>query len=165
MYNKTKKVVVANLNTLKQLEAYFKGQGLRTTSELGSEYCEFSLIEDNEDEYEILTIHFNLETLPYCCGVSEIGDLQINNLVHGRLDKRETTLAKYLVRYAFLKAKGYNLRGTKTNKIGYPLIFCSNGQGPCEIVEEAMKSWNQFKHVSTSRNGVGGNIIKVYITT
>lgn len=114
-------------------------------------------------------IQFNDESLPYCCGVSEFGNLSLER-IPDKENKKLTEATKLLIQYAFLKATENNVEKNVTSsqkgvKICTPTIFCSNGRGACVPVEEAMSAMPlNFKRVSTSQNGEGGNIIKVYIS-
>lgn len=116
-------------------------------------------------------ISFEIDTIPFCCGIKEIGDVELednlDNFGKGKVKAKRLTIL--LIQYAFLHTKEQNQSSYKTSekygiKTAYGLLYTSNGVGQCNLVEEALNLLKKdFKIVSTTRNPSSKNILKLYV--
>lgn len=164
----SKSLKVANPKlTTKDVLASLKKLGFKIEEPGTGDYV---LLEDKKDKTwddgdEINHLSIESENLPYCCGVDELGDLSLDKVGAIR-DKNSREGTKLLIQYAFInEADTRTVKKAKKATVATPVIFCSNGKGGCVNVEEAMADMpNNFLLVSTSQNGTGGSVIKVYIS-
>jgi len=112
---------------------------------------------------KITSLLFNTEELPFCCGVHELGGLSIDHIDH-YIRRGYNEIIKLFIQYAFIYAKEEKCSSKAKIPTGIQLIMISNGKSVWEIAEQALNEIPEhFTLVSTTRNGVYGNIIKLYI--
>ncbi len=102
------------------------------------------------EEHKEVGITFQLETLPHCCGIHEIGDLStdINNnnkskALKGLVEVLDTTASEYT---------------------GNTLILNTNGKANSLIFDEALAKCKYWTLVKTFKNKNSGNTIKMWVT-
>ena len=156
-------ILTTDHTTLAQIRTELKSLGYTVTEMDDYEYQ----ISHKKGTLDDNNITFIVDQLPCCCGVSEIGELTMDNTSF-YMEDDEKKAALLLVRFAFLSMKIKTFTSKKVKRgcrVGRPIIFCSNGINACQFVEQAMEGWSQYKNMSISQNGNAGNIIKTYITT
>jgi hypothetical protein len=154
---------------LKEIEKFLKNQGFKIC-------IDTSINEDNLQEYELekikgnyggeAKIDFSKGYLPYCCGILEIGDLEINEYYKDEKSSNKI-FTNVLVQYAFLDQLDLHTQciSTKTRiRKGKAIIFCGN-QEYCslEAILALTKLPEFFKKVNVFRN-TSGNILTTFIS-
>jgi hypothetical protein len=144
--------------TKQQIVAALKKLGY-SIDEYGTEY---SLI-NNKTEKTANRITFSLETLGYCCGAKEIGDLEfIEDSPKGKL----LTASLLLAKYAFLSIRDENTdKKGKPKNTAYTLIFCGNGVNSSLLAEKALVTMKDtWTHASTNINPGSGRTIRTFVS-
>lgn len=114
------------------------------------------------DKNRSLSIELTANSLPFCCGVSEYGDLSMSN----RLTKDEKPIMKSLIKIKLLQIKQDSVGTSKAKvPVGSGIILCSNGLSGWELIEEVLETelFDEYILASTTRNGARGNVIKVFV--
>ena len=162
---------MARINALTEVEAKINSLCLYVDSD-SDVYEIIRKAKRRTDDEEIL-FSIDLDSsqeLPHCCGVIELGALElsaVNCTLSRAMPKKDLAILKLLIQYRFLDEKRkrqtkYTQKGIKVCK---PVIFCSNGKGECIFVEEALNELTEdFTVVSKSVNPNGRSLITVYIS-
>lgn len=124
-------------------------------------------LEDPEGDEVIARIWMSSNDLEYCCGINELGDLDIKPLLRKNTNKNTAKVRRLFIQWVFLTIKlhAYSLKQGK-DKIpkAKQVLFASNGKGPCEEVEQALGGIaKEFWNVSTTRNPSTNSIIKLFV--
>jgi hypothetical protein len=145
---------------LKEIIQKLKELGYLVDESMGSFY-----LQDNEKEENKIELRFEIDDLPFCCGVREIGGLSLSTEINKK-NKDFLKAVKLLIQYAFLTTKEEHTENTRSKiKRCSLLLACSNGNNDWSIVEEALSEIPEhFILISTTRNPSSENIIKVYIS-
>lgn len=120
---------------------------------------------EHDDDYADNHIKFDTETLNFCCGVQELGELDLGSIPTKKKSKNNLYEAtKLMALYALiLKKDELKSKGKAKTPTARQLMFTSNGKNGWEIVEEALADEIHFKLVATTRNPGSKSILKTYI--
>lgn len=166
---------MARINALTEVNAKIKALGLYVELSRESESVIIRKAKKaSDDDEELFSIDLdNTQELPNCCGVIELGALELADMNYGfsgKLPKKDLEILKLLIQHRFLTEKHIAQSTTKPMaikgvKVCRPVIFCSNGRGDCIFVEQALNELTEdFVAVSKSVNPRGRSLITVYIS-
>lgn len=152
------------MNTLKEriklLEDRIKSLGFVFEDNMG----EYFLTKADPEEDHIARMNFDVDALPNCCGVEELGNLFLTKY-KGR-DPKIRQARKLFIQWVFLTEKQCRYKETraKTELLNVkPLIFISNGKDAWKEVEPVvLELQKDFFVVSKTRNPSSGGILTFF---
>jgi len=143
--------------TKTEIKEALKKLGYTVQAEPHDNYCDLMA-----EGVRAATVSYRVNELPHCCGVEEIGNVELiqTGLVSKKIPVKALNL---LFAYAFLSER---TNGIEKGSGRIPRVYCGNGVQTSTYAEEALLKIipDAYNHVSTSKNPGSGRTIKVFIS-